>query len=155
MGAPFKIPTHEELVNKIQNYFDSITIDEPVMDGVKPVLNNADEPLVHTQWLEIPMTIAMCLYIGIDDETLTTYEKRGQDFSDTIQRARKIILSRKLQSLYTSKNTRGVQFDLAVNHGMIEKKAIDNTTTLVLPEKTPEEVAARIAELTAKGNENS
>ena len=142
VGRPRVIETNEELTNRIQNYFDSITIDVPrsVMKKVdtedgedyveEPLINNAGEQVVETEFIKNPSVTALCLHIGIHRDTLHEYEKKDE-FSDTIRIAKQIILSRKLELLTELKNPRGVMFDLSANYGIVEKKEIESTNTNV------------------------
>jgi len=122
IGRPRKYDTVEELREKIQYYFDSIT-----MDIVTDEENNAEESIVNTKFIKQPGVISMCLFLGIDPDTLKEFEKRSEEYSGTIKQARNIILAAKLEMLPTMKNPRGMMFDLSANYGMHEKQQVEYT----------------------------
>jgi len=140
-GRPRKYETAEELRKNIQYYFDSITKDvlitEMVEDGKNekgkiqykevPKLNNAGEQIIEVTFIEQPGIISMCVFLGIEPDTLKNYEKNNEDFLGTIKEARNIILSAKLKMLPLMKNPRGMMFDLSANYGMNEKQEVEYT----------------------------
>lgn len=143
-GRPRAFETPEDLADAIQSYFDSITIDVPrtkaVVDYIEnegepnektvykqvPLLDNAGNQVVSIEWVKEPQVIGLCLYLEVDTETLSNYEKR-KDYFGTVSRAKQIILDRKLGLLTELKNPRGLMFDLSANYGIIEKKQQDIT----------------------------
>lgn len=163
-GRPRKYKTVEELKEKIQYYFDSITRDtkattikENEIEGTTEevaVYNNAGEQVIYTEFIKQPSIVGLCLFIGIERETLNQYEKK-EEFSDTIHEAKQIIVEQKLEMLPLMKNPRGLMFDLSANYGMHEKTEIEsknvnhNLNEEVL---TPEERKTRIKELLDKKN---
>lgn len=121
IGRPKAYSTTEAFTSKVQDYFDTITMDMP-MD----LKNNKGEDAIETIYLKPPSIMALCNHLGITSETLGQYGKDPM-FSEAITCARQLILERKLEMLTIAKNPRGIMFDLSANYGMVEKKAVETS----------------------------
>ncbi len=125
-----KTYTPAALKKAVDAYFNSIsrtvTAQEKVPTGKKDswgheiyelqdVRNDKGELITYTEYVIPPMTLDLCLFLGITRQTLSNYEK-DERYLDTITRARGRIEGCKARMLHTSKNVQGVMFDLECNH---------------------------------------
>ena len=125
-----KTYTPAALKKAVDAYFNSIsrtvTAQEKVPTGKKDswgheiyelqdVRNDKGELITYTEYVIPPMTLDLCLFLGITRQTLSNYEK-DERYLDTITRARGRIEGCKARMLYTAKNVEGVKFDLECNH---------------------------------------
>lgn len=133
VGRPLKFASVEELEQKIAAYFDSCY--------------NADGALAK------PFTITgLALYLDTTRRTLLDYEKRDDEYSHTIKRAKLRIENFAEESLFTSKQTAGIIFNLINNYDWSNKQDVAvngsmHNTTQDVSSLTPEERRARIDEL--------
>ncbi len=133
VGRPLKFASVEELQSKIGDYFDSC--------------QDEDGALVK------PYTITgLALYLDTTRRTLLDYEKRDDEFSHTIKRAKLRIENFAEESLFTSKQTAGVIFNLINNYDWSNKQDVAvngsmHNTTQDIGSMTPEERTVRINEL--------
>lgn len=140
VGRPKKFKTVKSLENKINDYFDSITIDVPLTTkkaiGYKdkdkkipmfeeiPILNNKGEQVIETKYFEHPSVGGMCKYLNIVRNTLLDYEKDAK-FSDTVKMAKNRIEEYLENELYREKGHAGLIFNLKNNFGWVDKQEVD------------------------------
>lgn len=133
LGRPLKFQSVEELQMKIDDYFESC--------------RNKDDELIR------PYTITgLALALDTSRKVLLDYEKREDDYSYTIKKAKLKIENFAEESLFTSKQTAGVIFNLKNNYGWQDKQDVGlsgglNNTNQDLSSLTAEERRARIDEL--------
>jgi len=139
-GAKPKFSSPEDMQAKIQHYFDSITITEPVYDYVVtgkdkkgknvmekvPKLNNAGEQIYKTSYIETPGIIAMCRHIGTQRETLNQY-KRKEGFKEVIESAKERIEQYLEEQLYRNTQVTGIIFNLKNNFGWKDQQHLEHT----------------------------
>lgn len=148
VGRPRKYKTARALERAIENYFGSISYDEPVfvrgaektrwdesqqaevpvLDSYghkiyeqKPLLLKDGTQAIRTVWIETPSIEAMCLHLGISTTTWTAYEKT-EEFLGATSRARGRILAYLQERLDSGKGTNGAKFRLACMHGWKENE---------------------------------
>ncbi|WP_318626895.1 terminase small subunit [Paenibacillus polymyxa] len=132
-GRPLKFESAEELQMKIEEYFESCH-------------NEAGD-------LTRPYTITgLALALDTSRKVLLDYEKRDDEYSYTIKKAKLKIENFAEESLFTSKQTAGVIFNLKNNYGWQDKQDVGlsgglNNTNQDLSSLTAEERRARIDEL--------
>jgi DNA-binding XRE family transcriptional regulator len=133
-GRPKKFTEKEQLQNKIQHYFDSITRTVPAFDMEfdhldddnkevfkrVPRLNNAGEQVFNTEYFERPSVLGLCAHIGITRETLLQYEK-DEKYSDTIKMAKSRIEQYLEEQLFRKDQVTGIIFNLKNNFGWKDK----------------------------------
>ncbi|MGG4217303.1 terminase small subunit [Paenibacillus jamilae] len=103
LGRPLKFQSVEELQIKIDDYFESCH-------------NDAGD-------LIRPYTITgLALALDTSRKVLLDYEKRDDDYSYTIKKAKLKIENFAEESLFTSKQTAGVIFNLKNNYGWVDKQ---------------------------------
>jgi transcriptional regulator with XRE-family HTH domain len=140
VGRPKKYSEEKEFANKVQHYFDSITITElawdykvvgqdgegkDIFDRV-PRLNNAGEQIKITRYVENPSILKLCEHLGMTRETLCQYEKDPM-FSDTIKKAKAKIEQYLEDQLYRKDQVTGIIFNLKNNFGWKDKQEIEAT----------------------------
>jgi hypothetical protein len=92
------------------------------VEFVRRVEQYTDDVLNDIRQVVTPSMYDLAVYLDIDHGTLLEYKRRGGLYAQAMSRAHTWMVAQKLGCLYTLKNTKGVQFDLSVNHGMIERK---------------------------------
>lgn len=139
VGRPKAFNVAEELYDKIQHYFNSITRTCPAYDMVfdykdevgkdvfkqVPRLNNAGEQVHITEYFERPSVLGLCAHIGITRETLLQYEK-DEEFSDAIKKAKSKIEQYLEEQLYRKDQVTGIIFNLKNNFGWKDKQEINH-----------------------------
>lgn len=143
---PLKFENPKELENLLNDYFDSITIDEPRTHSVfdktwidkdwneysifktVPTLNNLWEQIIDKTYISIPSILWMCEYLDIHRSTLIEYEIK-KEFSNTIKKAKQRIEQYNSDELFRDKNVTGIIFNLKNNFWWVDKQEIDNTNT--------------------------
>ena len=126
-GRPRKFKSVEELEEKINKYFGSITITEPltksVIVGYKdndkekpickeiPVVNNNGEQVFIDKYFKNPTIGDMCIFLDITRDTLLNYEKLPE-YLGTIKKAKGKIEAFLEQELYREKGHTGLIFNL-------------------------------------------
>lgn len=148
-GRP-RIYTEKELFQqKIDDYFNSITISKPRIETKvigfedeekkKPifeeieVLNNKGEQIIDTIYVEHPSIISMSHYIGITRETLNQY-KNNPLFSDAIKRAKERIEIYLESELYRSQGqVTGIIFNLKNNFDWKDKNETELSGEIKMP----------------------
>jgi hypothetical protein len=142
MGRPKTYKDENELEKKINDYFNEITITNPVFDAVidgqdeegKPIykqvprLNNAKKQIYHTEYVENPSILGMCRYLEINRSTLNRYESEEQ-FCNTIKRAKERVEEFLENQLYRKEQVTGVIFNLKNNFGWKDKQEIESNNT--------------------------
>ncbi|MDP4147375.1 MAG: terminase small subunit [Bacillota bacterium] len=141
IGRPLKFKTVEEMSNKINHYFDSITITHKLTDTIvdeydsegkpvrtheEPKLNNAGEQIEYIEYIERPSILAMCRHIGIHRDNLLEYEKK-EDYHDTIKAAKSRIEEYVEQQLYRKDQVTGIIFNLKNNFGWKDKTEVETS----------------------------
>lgn len=135
VGRPLRFKTADELQIKIDEYFDSC--------------QNEQKEIIR------PYTITgLALHLETTRQVILNYEAR-EEFTDTIKRAKLRIENFAEESLFTSKQTAGVIFNLVNNHKWINKQDVEsintnnnlNTDATML---TPDERKVRMDELIRK-----
>jgi hypothetical protein len=135
VGRPLRFKTVEELQTVIDGYFDSC--------------QNSQGDIIR------PYTITgLALHLETTRQVILNYEAREQ-FTDTIKRAKLKIENFAEESLFTSKQTAGVIFNLVNNHKWINKQDVEsfntnNNTNQDLTNLEPSDRRARIDELNAR-----
>lgn len=103
VGRPLKFQSVEELNEKIEAYFDSCWDEEE-------------------SCYKRPYTITgLALALDTSRKVLLDYERRNDEYSDTIKRAKNRVENYAEEALFTSKQTAGVIFNLKNNHGWVDK----------------------------------
>ena len=113
---------------RINEYFESISAEEPVMrtvfegtdeEGkkkyrVEPVLKRSGEPLMRKVWYTPPTIGGLCLYLGITRKTLGEYSLRGGSYSEAVSDARSIVAAYLEEKISDPdiRNVKGVQLAL-------------------------------------------
>lgn len=135
VGRPLKFKSAKELQKKVDEYFESCheevwrqTYDDDMKPtGWEPILDrhgNVQKRLVK------PYTISgLAVHLETSRQTLLEYGEKDE-FIDTIKRAKDKIENYAEESLYTSKQTAGVIFNLVNNHKWVNKQEIDNNHSL-------------------------
>jgi hypothetical protein len=132
-GRPLKFKSAKELQGKIDDYFKSCH-------------NDRDE-------LIRPYTITgLALFLDTTRQTLLEYETKHVEYIDTIKRAKLKIENFAEESLFTSKQTAGVIFNLVNNHKWINRQEVEsnnlnNNLNQDVTNLPPDERRARIDEL--------
>lgn len=120
--------TEKELESLIQDYFDSITMDIPRTDDIRePVLNNAWEQIIDTEYTSIPSILWLCEYLDIHRSTLIEYEEQ-KEFSNTIKKAKQRIEKYNAEQLYRKEQVTGIIFNLKNNFDWKDKSEVDQKT---------------------------
>lgn len=129
-----KIYTETTLRKAVRKYFDSISreveITERVPTGQKdkmgheiyrvdPVYNKLGEVAKMTEYLVPPTIGGLCLYLKIYGSTWKRWHDRDKypEFQEIIEEAEDTIETWKKEQVIVRKNTRGLIWDLEVNHG--------------------------------------
>lgn len=140
-GRPPKFKSNEELSNKIDSYFASITIsvprtkantnpDKDVDDDFRePILNNLWEQIIDTEWVSIPSILWLCEYLNIHRSTLLEWEEMD-GFSNTIKKAKQRIEKYNAEQLYRKEQVTGIIFNLKNNFDWKDKSEVDNNTKI-------------------------
>lgn len=140
-GKPRIYPEVEALKQRIDDYFNSITINKPRVQYVtigyeddekkipiveeRPVLNNSGEQVIDTVYFENPSVIGMCLFLGLHKETLRLYEKEEKYFA-TIKSAKHKIEKYLESELFRGQGqVTGIIFNLKNNFGWVDKQEIE------------------------------
>jgi len=133
-GRPPKFKTPEELAEKIENYFNSITKTKLAFEHVKkgidvngdpiyeniPVMNNNNEQVTYTEFFVHPTMSGLCLDLKCSVDTLNEYSKK-EGFSEPIKMAKKRIEKYLEEKLYREKQVTGIIFNLKNNYGWKDK----------------------------------
>lgn len=135
---PFKFAKPSDLAEKIQAYFDSITVERQLTERVpvegetiivagnkvqkyetRPVLDASGEPVVRVEYIRPATVTGMCLFLGITRNTLKQYKKKD-GFSDVIEMA-KMRLENYLEEKLEGNCVTGIIFNLKNNYGWKDK----------------------------------
>lgn len=139
VGRPLKFKTAEELQIKIDDYFESCheemwkrTYDkesgEPT--GWEPILDRHGNIM---KQLSKPFTVSgLAIALGTSRRVLIEYEKKGEEFSNTIKKAKALCEQFAEESLFTSKQTAGVIFNLKNNYDWVDKQEVNQTGELTV-----------------------
>lgn len=115
IGRPLKFDSAEQLQKQIDDYFRSCTKEVVERDGEG---NITDTYEVQTR----PYTITgLALSLDTSRKVLLEYEDKDE-FSNTIKRAKLRIENFAEESLFTSKQTAGVIFNMVNNYGWKNKQ---------------------------------
>ena len=117
VGRPKAFETPEEFAKAVGKYFGSITRTYEDKDGLK---DDNGTPVYHTDFIEPPSIVSMCLYLKISRETWNEYSHKPE-YSDTATYAKMIIESYLEGQLMTVKHVQGIIFNLKNNFGWAEK----------------------------------
>lgn len=137
VGRPLKFKNAEELEEKIEEYFE--------------FCNENNKPYTMS---------GLALALDIDRRTLLNYSNRD-DFFPTIQKARLRCENFAEESLFTSKNTAGVIFNMVNNYEWKNKHDIDQNLAnkdgkpFAIENLTAEERQQRIDQLKKKLNDDA
>lgn len=136
---PNKFSSPKDLEEKINNYFDSITISVPRTkkpnnpdmeydeDYREPVLNDLWEQIIDKSYIEIPSILWMCEFLDIHRSTLIEYEEIPE-FSNTIKKAKQRIERYNSEQLFRREQVTWIIFNLKNNFGWVDKQEIDQKT---------------------------
>src|SRR3990167_3850498 len=106
VGRPLKFQNVEELKQRIDKYFIDCT------------------------QTKRPLTISgLAVALDTSRKVLIDYENRGDEFSNTIKKAKSICENFTEEYLFTGKNVAGAIFNLKNNYGWQDKSEIDHTIT--------------------------
>lgn len=131
VGRPPKFETVEQLERLIEDYFESCHEemwtksydDEGNETGWIPILDRHGN--IRTTLVR-PYTVSgLAVHLETSRQTLLDYEGKTE-FIDTIKRAKDKIENYAEESLFTSKQTAGVIFNLVNNHKWVNKSEIDS-----------------------------
>jgi len=142
-GRPLKFKTPEELQEKIDAYFRScIDYKRDLFGGRiidKEPDGDPDEKGVQ-RWIKNdyvmeqikPFTVSgLAAYLETTRDTLMDYEtKYGDEFSDTIKKAKQKIYAYTEESLFMKGSATGAIFSLKNNYDWKDKKEIENSGEL-------------------------
>lgn len=124
-GRPLKFKSAKELQAKIDEYFEMC--DNRTEKVLLKSGEVADIPNPR------PYTISgLALALDTTRRTLLDYEKRGDEFSHTIRRAKQKIENFVEESLWTPKIATGVMFNLKNNFEWEDKQNVESTQTITL-----------------------
>lgn len=128
-GRPLKFKTPKQLQKRIEEYFRSCWEQKVDMFGNKifeKVKGKKTTKPIMVQ--KRPYTITgMAVALGTTRETLLDYEaKYGDEFSDTIKRAKEMCHAYAEESLFVGKNPTGAIFNLKNNWKWEDKQKIDD-----------------------------
>lgn len=116
VGKPLKFESVEELQNMIDDYFESCL--------------NQHRDIIR------PYTISgLALALNTSRQTLINYENKDEYF-DTIKRAKLRCENFAEESLFTSKQTAGVIFNMVNNYGWKNKQEQEHSGELKIPQIT-------------------
>ena len=153
-GKPKTWRTVEELQKDIDAYFiwcDNNPMKQYHNSQIDP---KTKKPLVFH--IERPYTIeGLCVYLECDRDTLLNYQKAPgyEEFFGAIKKAKAKIQQNKVERGLTGTAPSAVTiFDLKNNHGYKDKTETDVNAKIDQTISTPEERAAKIAELQKKLN---
>ncbi len=108
--------TAENLEEAIHEYFselDGRTVQVVTKDGVETI----QDP-------KPPSVVGLCLWLGISRQTLLNYKVK-QKFGHVIARAMQVIENGYEGALMSRDQSNGAKFNLNVNFGWIERKALE------------------------------
>lgn len=141
-GRPRAFKTDKELKEKIDGYFDSITLDQPrVMKKIigfedeekqipiyeeVPVLDNRGNQVIETIWYEHPTIGGLCAYLDIVRNTLWEYEQMDE-YKDTVKKAKNRIERYLENELYRTQGHTGLIFNLKNNFKWVDKHEVDQS----------------------------
>jgi hypothetical protein len=135
-GRPLKFATPEVLQAKIDEYFRSCFDYKRDMFGNriidKDLLKEDPESKGYILQQVKPFTVTgLAVALDTSRDVLMDYEKNyGDEFSDTIKRAKQRIYEYAENSLFIGKSPSGAIFNLKNNWGWVDKQEIDNTHSL-------------------------
>ena len=142
-GRPLKFKNKKVLQEKIDEYFaecDPHIAIRPAMVFQKNAAGMELRKLSKVPGVEecvteqIPYTVTgLAMALDTTRETLMDYQK-SDEYSDTVLRAKLKILNFAERSLFTEKNTNGIQFSMKNNFNWKDKTEVEqngNTTTTV------------------------
>jgi hypothetical protein len=146
IGRPKLFNTPEEMADRIDNYFNSITITKPCWNNViigyedeekrvpiykqEPILNNNGEQITKDTYFEHPSVIALAHYLEMDRRSLLNYEKDPL-FFPTIKKAKEKIELYLEYELYRGQGqVAGIVFNLKNNFDWKDKQEIDQNINL-------------------------
>jgi hypothetical protein len=124
-----KYKTPDELREKINEYFRSISIAYPAYEATvdedgnmvkEPVLNSNGEPYIRIQWLDNPKLEAMRRFLGLSESQYKLY-LHDEEFADILHDAKSIIESYVEDKLY-ERNPTGAMFILKARFGWRDKE---------------------------------
>lgn len=147
-GRPRAFTETQVFQQKIDDYFNSITISKPRFDKIVvgyedeerkkpiydeiPVLNNKGDQIIDTVYTEVPSIISLSHYIGITRETLNQY-KNNVLFSDSIKRAKeKIEIYLETELFRQQGQVTGIIFNLKNNFDWKDKTETEMSGNLNL-----------------------
>lgn len=126
MGRPPIFETVKDLENLVEAYFEYIKGDSEWKTGSDEEGNPKDYQ-VFTRSPESPSITGLALFLGFESrQSVYDYEKKNDDFSYTIKRARLRVEASYEQFLLTKAAT-GAIFALK-NFGWADKQEVDHTT---------------------------
>lgn len=137
-GRPLLFESVEALEVKIEEYFKSCFEEIWTQEAIRE-----KKKIIGYKWVPVldrhgnievrevkPFTITgLAVYLNTSRQTLLNYEERGE-FFDTIKRAKDKIENYAEESLYTSKQTAGIIFNLVNNHKWINRQEVDQNLTV-------------------------
>ena len=146
-GRPLLWGSPEELEEKIEQYFQSITRTKPKTEQVqsgydekgkplyedKPIIADNGKPYTETEWLYPPSLSALAVHLGVNRMTLTNYANRDTGFYDTIKRAKSRVEAYEAMRLVTTANPKGIEFSLRNNHDWVDAQTLDISHSQALP----------------------
>lgn len=137
-GRPLKFKTVKLLQKEIDAYFaecDPHVAERPALvfqkDSSGTILNNLPKVPGKEHYVtdQIAYTVTgLALALDTTRETLMDYQ-RSDKYSDTILRAKLKILNFSERSLFTSKNTNGIQFSMKNNFNWKDKTEVEKSGT--------------------------
>jgi len=153
-GRSKKWKTVEELQTDIDAYFgwcEETPIKQYHTSQIDPTTK---KPLIYN--VPRPYTIeGLCTFLECDRDTLLNYEKEVgyEEYFGAIKKAKNKIQQNKVEMALSGNAVASVSiFDLKNNHGYKDKQEHDVNAKVDSYNVTPEERAARIAELSKKLN---
>lgn len=120
MGRPPIYNTADELQERIDEYFDvQCSVNEKEIPG------------------EIPNVLGLVVFLGFADRgSLLDYEKRSDEFSHTVKRAKARIYNTKMQlAMRGIVNPTIFIFDAVNNHGMVNTRSENKNDTNLTGDK--------------------
>jgi len=127
-GRPRKYADPKTMSDRIDKYFNSISYQEKAKDDAGELLYDSDGELIYrTVFVSPPSVIGMCLFLGIDKDTLRTVYLSKEDFQASIKRAKSRIEQYLADSLNRTTQVAGIIFNLKNNFGWKDVQTIENT----------------------------
>jgi len=127
-GRPPKYKTVEEMSDKIDDYFNSITTTKDKLDEAgNPEYDNAGNEIRIVEYFIPPSILGMCLYLGIDRDTLNEVYYKKEEFVGTIKRAKAKVEQYLADQLNRTTQVAGIIFNLKNNFGWKDIQTVENT----------------------------